>query len=87
MLKNNIYELTSKLDKNYAQIILDSKDIDIILGKTKPTGKLRNIEITLFKATNHHGYFIKKNNLNFYANNFNILYFKVDHLSLISIIL
>ena len=47
MLKNNIYELTrSKLDKNYAQRILDSEDIDIILGKTKLTGKLRNIEIT-----------------------------------------
>ena len=79
-----IYELTSKLDKNYVQRVLDSKDIDIILGKTKPTGKLKNTEITLFKAMNQPGYFIKKNNLNFYANNFNILYFKVDHLSLIS---
>ncbi|OIN82908.1 non-ribosomal peptide synthetase [Francisella sp. TX07-6608] len=83
-VEDYIYELTNRLDKNYAQRVLDSKDIDIVLGKTKPTGKLNNTEITLFKATNQPGYFIKDNNLNFYANNFNILYFKVDHLSLIS---
>ncbi|OIN83718.1 non-ribosomal peptide synthetase [Francisella sp. TX07-6608] len=79
-----IHEFTSKLDKNYVQRVLDTKDIDIILGKTRPTGKLKNTKTTLFKATNQPGYFIKKNNLNFYTNDFNILYFKVDHLSLIS---
>ncbi|APC91244.1 Long-chain-fatty-acid--CoA ligase [Francisella sp. MA067296] len=83
-IEEYIYEFTSKLDKNYAQRVLDSKDFDIVLGKTQPTGKLKNTKIALFKATNQPGYFIKNNNLNFYANNFNVLYFKVDHLSLIS---
>ena len=81
-IEEYIQELVKDLNHNYAQNIIKNKDIDLTLGKTNPSGKLKKSKVFLFKALNQPGYFIKDNNLKKYAKYLNICKIETNHTQL-----
>ena len=82
-----IQELVKGLDDQYAQRVIKNKDIDITLGQTSPSGKLKHAKVFLFKALKQPGYFIKDNNLKKYVKYFDLYRINTDHINLMPQIL
>ncbi|MBK2124164.1 hypothetical protein IB691_02785, partial [Fangia hongkongensis] len=79
--------LIKGLDKTYAEKVLMNKGTEILLGQTKPSGKLGLTRVTLFKALKNSGYKWKDNNLKHYANSFDVVEVNSDHMQMITTIL